>query len=65
MTFGFEPAASSVRIEIYNSTGTLLRVSDPTTTGRLQMNLGDLAPGIYLYRLISFDRVLDSGKIIK
>jgi hypothetical protein len=65
ITFSFEQAAGPVRIEIYSATGQLLRVSEPTAANSLQMNLGDLHPGIYIYRLISSDRVYDAGKVVR
>jgi hypothetical protein len=65
ITFSFNSQPKEVRIEIYSLSGMLLRIVNFENQPIYRMYLGDLVPGIYIYRIISSVNISESGKIIK
>ena len=65
VTFSFSNASAFSRIEIFNSTGNLIRHIETKKESLHEINLGDLPQGIYIYRITSSDNLLYSGKLVK
>jgi hypothetical protein len=65
ITFSFSANPNDARIEIYSSSGILLKLEKVQNSPVHHMVLNDLKPGIYIYRIISNKSVFSFGKIVK
>ncbi len=65
VTFSFSSVQANSRIEIYSASGALLRSVEIKNASGFHMFLGDLDPGIYIYKIISSGSFSASGKLVK
>lgn len=52
------------RVEVTDASGKLCRLPTPTNGARLQVDMADMAPGLYTVRIINGDRII-TRKVVK
>ncbi len=60
------PANETIRLELYNSSGELVQIlQDTDQNGVSKVDFSSWNPGIYIFRIISDNRTIHTGKIVR
>jgi len=59
-----ETALKDLQFELYNANGQTV-VSQPVNNGTTTVNTSALPAGVYLYRFMNKDKIVESGKWVK